>query len=422
MKNLTICGILLLITVLGPQQDHPGNFDALWALGGLALFAYILQQVADYLRLPALVGWLVAGLLLGASGLQLVRPADFTFLLLMRTLTGVWVGFQVGIHFSWPSPFNWRIPGLVGLITLVTFLLATVGIALIAEPPWWLAVLLGALASLWGLFTAIPTPAHRGALLLGTLGTCFGLILLSILLGLLQLRGLLPPAALDLVARLWLSLLIGAAGAELLRRLGLFAARASTLTTALLGSFCVAALFIHHLEFFALPCGFAAGLALTRHRGLSKRLRYLLRSFSPIVFMLFFALAGATIDLRVLSPPLGHLPAIFLILLPILVLLRALIPVVYYPLPDPTPQSRRQLGWLLLPKGALLFELIYHPRGSLIDLLGANPARLLHQVALLDILVHILLFSSIALLAERLISSRPSPAPTAEKTESAPAP
>jgi len=421
MKNLVVCGIVLLLVVLGPQHDLHSRFDALWALGTLVLVAHVLQEAARYLRLPSLVGWLGAGLLLGPSGLQVAQPADFPALLLGRTLAALWVGFQVGIHFSWPPLLDWKGPGLIGLVTLATALLATTGIALIAQPPWWLAVLLGAIASLWGPFTSLPAPERRGELLLGVMGTGFSLVLLSIVLGFLQVRGLLPAAVLHLIGRLWLSLLVGACSVEVLRRFGLFAARASTLAVGLFGALFVVALFVQHLQLYALPGGFAAGLALVPHRVPARRTRYLLRLLPPIPFMVFFALMGATIDLGILRFPVDGFFETLLVLVLIQVFVRGVGPAVYYPLPAPDPQARRRLGWLLLPRGALLFELLYHPRSSLLDLLGEGPARLVHQVALGDILVHVVVFSSLAIAVQRLRpppsispeTSAPEPAPTA---------
>jgi len=415
MKNLVVCGVVLLLGILGPQQDHRSPFDALWSLGALALVPYILQQFARRLKLPALVGWMTAGLLTGASGLQLVQPAALETLSLVRTLAAVWVGFQVGIHFSWPRALNWRGPLLIGLVTLATLILVTIGIALVAEPPWWIALLLGAVASLWGPFAVLPTPARRGALLLGVLGTGFSLLFLSTILGLLQVRGLLPDTALLLVGRLWLSLLAGAIGAELLQRFGLFSARASTLAAGLFAAFFFTAIFLQQLQLYALPCGFGAGLVLIQQRVPAKRMRLLLRSLSPVAFMLFFALAGATIDLKTLWPPVPGLLAILLTQLLVLVIVRGVGPAIYYPLPAPDPQARGRLGWLLLPRGALLFELIYHRQGGLLSLLGDHPTRLLHQVALADILIHLLIFSTLAGIIQHLF---PPAAPTVPAADS----
>lgn len=423
MRNLVVSSIVLLLVVFGPQQGQHSRFDALWALGSLAIGAYVLQQVARGLHLPAVIGWLTAGLVMGVGGLELVRPGDMAVVELMRVLAAVWVGFQVGLHFSWPRDFSWKGPLLIGLVTVATLVLATVGIALVTEPPWWLALLLGTVVSLWGPFSVVPTPARRGALLLGTLGAGFSLFLLSVVLAMLQARGLLPEATALLVGRLWMSLVAGALATELLRRFGLFAARASTLAAGLLVASFVAALLIQQLQLYALPCGFGAGLVLVQQRVPARRMRVLLRSLSPVAFMIFFALVGATVDLRVFWPPADGLGEILVVELLVLVLIRGLGPMLYYPLLVPDPLARLRLGWMLLPRGALLFELIYHAQPGLLGLLGPHAARLLHQVALADMLIHILVFSTLARLIQHLFPPRlPSPDGAEETAAEAPRP
>ena len=76
-------------------------------------------------------------------------------------------------------------------------------------------------------------------------------------------------------------------------------------------------------------------------------------------------------------------------------LLRGLAPMAYYPLPGPHPG--RRIGWRLLPRGALLFELFCSPHG-LAPYVGAE--GLLAQAVLLDILVSTLLFSVLASLVD----------------------
>ena len=61
----------------------------------------------------------------------------------------------------------------------------------------------------------------------------------------------------------------------------------------------------------------------------------------------------------------------------------------YYPLPG----SGQRIGWLLLPRGALLFELFYGPHG-LAQYVGAE--GLLGQVVLVDVVFSVLVFSAIA--------------------------
>jgi Kef-type K+ transport system membrane component KefB len=401
MTSIVVAGIVLLVALLGPLRDQTGPPRALWALGLLIILPYTLQRLTRALHVPPIVGWLAGGVLLGATGLGLVQPADLAPLALLACLAGVWVGFQVGLHFAIPSGFGWRGPALITTVTLATALLATGAIALAAEPPWWLALLLGTLAAFWGPFSIVPSPARRGALLLACVGAGAAVLLLSAALVLLHVRGPVPASALVWIARLWGSLLAGAVGAEVLRRLGLLVARSSTLAAALLAVSLVAALLVQHLELFSLPFGFGAGLVLVQQRVPARRLRLLLRSSSPVAFMLFFALLGAAIDLRELWPLPPQVVRILVAQILVVVIVRGVGPALFYPLAVPDSRSRRRLGWMLLPRGALLFELVYHPQQSILRLLGDGPAQLVGQVALADIMVHVVLFSILAGFAQR---------------------
>ena len=118
---------------------------------------------------------------------------------------------------------------------------------------------------------------------------------------------------------------------------------------------------------------------------------------TPALF--FFALAGATLDLRLLWPLQKGFYEITAWTVLILMVVRTVGPAVWNPLLLPASNRQRHIGWLLLPRGALLFELLYHPAGGMGELVGASWAPLLHQVALADMLIYTLVFSSLALLA-----------------------
>lgn len=406
MKSLVVFGLILLISVLGPQHNLPSRYDALWALGALVLVAYLLQQAVGYLRLPPLTGWVGAGLLLGASGLNLLQAEELSALYLVQVLMALWVGFQVGLHFYWPRGLGWKGPLLLGLITFITLIAIAAGLSWIAELPWWLALLFGSLASLWGLFAFLPNPARRGAVVLGALGLGFSLLFLSAVLALLWAHGFLPSRSLSSIARLWLSLLGGALVTECLQRLGLFAPRGPGLAAGLFAAFFISALLVAHWQLYALPYGFAAGLALVHQRLSARRLRFFLRSLSPMAFMIFFALLGATLDLGIFRTPAGGLLEILLVQVALLTLVRGLGPALYYPSLFPNPQARKRIGWFLLPRGALLFELLYHPQQGLLGLLTGDRGRLLHQVAMADILISLLFFSTLSLAVQHLTLGR----------------
>ncbi|MEW6754835.1 MAG: hypothetical protein AB1505_28215, partial [Candidatus Latescibacterota bacterium] len=332
MKNLVVGGVVLLLALLGPQQYLHSRYDALWALGALVLVSYILERALHPVGVPPQAAWLAAGLLLGASGRGLLRPDEIGTPQLVWGLAGVWVGFQVGVHLAWGTLPRWRTTALAGLATLATLGATTAGLALVTQAPWWVTLLLGALASLWGPFTLLPGPGRRHITTLGLVGAGFGLLFLACVLLLLQTHGVLPPAAALLVLRLCVSVALGAASAEILCRFGLFALHASTLGAGLLFSFLALALLVQQVPLFGLPCGLGAGAVLVLHGTPAKRMRLLLRPVTPAAFLVYFALTGAMVDLRVFAPPSPDLAWLVLVQVGVLVLVRGFGPAVWSPL------------------------------------------------------------------------------------------
>ena len=390
MKTIVVAAFVLLLIYYGPPQDRSSPFDAAWMLGALALLAAAGGQLAQAIRLPALVGWVGAGMLLGTGGLQLVDLDAFSLHKILFLTAGLGVGFQVGLHVIWPT-HAWRTLGLVAAVTALVFAAVAATTALLGLP-WEQAVLLGALASLWGPFTGVPEFGRRSALLLAILGAGCALVALGGTLVLLE------TGAAGWVGRVGLSLVAGCGLGLGLRLLGRFATPNATIVSSLVGSFFLAALALEVLGLMALPCGLVAGLLQDKQQ--SRRVRLLLHRGAPVAFMLFFALVGTALDLGALWPPATGLYEAALVLVAVPLLLRGLAPLVYYPLPGPHPE--RRIGWRLLPRGALLFELVCGPHG-LAPYVGTED--LLAQAVLLDILVSTLLFSALASLVDASLSA-----------------
>ena len=396
MKTIVVAAFVLLLIYYGPPQDRSSPFDAAWMLGALALLAAAGGQLAQAIRLPALVGWIGAGMLLGTGGLQLVDLDAFSLHKILFLTAGLGVGFQVGLHVVWPT-HAWRTLGLVAAATALVFAAVT-AITTLLGLPWEQAVLLGALAGLWGPFTGVPEFGRRGALLLAVLGTGCALVALGGTLVLLE------TGAAGWVGRVGLSLVAGGGlglGLRLLRR---FTTPSATIVSSLVGTFFLTALALDVLGLMALPCGLVAGLVQDKQQ--SRRVRLLLHRGAPVAFILFFALLGTALDLGALWPPAAGLYETALVLVAVPLLLRGLAPLMYYPLPGPHPG--RRIGWRLLPRGALLFELFYGPYG-LAPYVGTD--GLLAQAVLLDILISTLLFSALSSLIDAsLFSAEKAPA------------
>ncbi len=390
MKDLVVVVIALALGVYGPQHYHPGIFDALWMLGLVVLVAYSSGQMARALRLPSLVGWMGAGLVLGASGLQLALPNQNIALHLVRDAAVVWIGFQVGLN-SWPLKWlDWKRAGVLFISTLAVFILVSLGIALWVEPPWWVALLLGALACLWGPFTGRPTTRRRQVVQVGVVGAACSLLLLSVLFFALETEGILSVGATAFMGWFWVSLALGAAIVALLRLASLVPKTINGLLLGLCGTCLLVAASFQTLPLFPLPFGFAAGLVVAQQPLWRRRLRYLLHRIGPIPYVVYFALLGAALDVRVLLTPSAGLAPTLLLIVGVLVLLRGVLPAVYLTFFSLT--SQRELSWLL-PRGVLLFELSYAPTSGLLDFLSGPSVTLLSQVVLADILLSVLFFT-----------------------------
>ena len=95
MRSLGVCAILLTLAAVAPPPALRGPFEPLWALGALVLLAVTLQDVLSRLRLPAVVGWILSGLVLGPSLFHVVEPLRVPLLALCFSVAGLWAGLLV---------------------------------------------------------------------------------------------------------------------------------------------------------------------------------------------------------------------------------------------------------------------------------------------------------------------------------------
>jgi len=407
MKELGVAAVALLLVQVGPSFGRPPAAQLLWSVGLVLVLAHALQQAAGRLRLGCVTAWLLAGLLAGHTGLRLVRPLEFPPLLLAWKAAAVWVGFVAGAHLparTARTRIGWRARALLGGVTFVAAGLGAAVLVLAAGLPWWVAVPGGALASLWGPFSLVPRPARSMAVRLAATGTIAALLLLGFSLSLLGACGRLHGAATGWCARLLLSALLGAAGGAALRwaaRLGLGLPAQSVGAG---GMVLAATALIERFGLFALPCGCCAGVMAAGRHGPARRLLVWLQPVSLAAFMLCFGLFGAAVDLRSGWAPQWLVARAVLLLAVVGVIARTAGPAVAARDADRQGGDgwRSCLpGWLLVPRGALLAELCFHPQHSVLPLFAWDSVDLLRSILLGDVVVSLLLLSSLAHRVER---------------------
>jgi len=383
----------------------------------LMVLAVVGQRLALRLRLPPVCGWLAAGLVLGASGLDAVRPDGSGALVgtdglhVVHAFSAIWLAFEVGLGLDWaPALRSWALPGTVALSTVATLVLIPLGTVGLAGLAWEPALLVGALGCLWGPFVVSSLNRSEEAVLVGVIGSGVGLLALTAILLLLHAQRFVPPDAVVAMGRFWASLAAGSLAIEVLWRAGSFSRRAPTIV-ALLGVSVLAAVFVTSGQLYALPLGFGAGIVLAVHEESSHLLRHLLRPARRLAAMVFFGLVAATLDLGgTLWPPSIAVLKIVLIQAVILILVRGVGAAIWFPEREVSGASRHR-SWLLLPRGALIYELVCRPERGLASFLPPDSARLVEQLATAEILLYGLVFAAVAAALVRLFGQdEPAPA------------
>lgn len=399
MRSLGVCAILLALAAVAPSSSQRGPFEPLWALGMLVLLAVTLQHVLSRFRLPAVAGWVLAGLILGPSLFHVVEPLRVPLLALCLTVAGLWAGLLVGLGTRWSQARRgWRMPLVVAASTLLTFAVVAGAISLITDLPRAVILLLAALASMWGPILS-DFWRNREVQVIGLIGAGCALIVLSVVLCTFH-----ASAGINWVARLGLALLSGMVGGECIWRLRLLDRKGSALLS-LAALSLVAALAARHFDFAALPLGLAMGLLLAARQGTDRQLEHSLAPARPIAILLFAALLAASADVGQLLWPVPHgLFEVLAVQIVALVLIRGIGPALWYPLPATAEFSRRS-GWLLLPRGLILGELILGAGAGLPGILSSGDGVLLRAVFVADLFIFVLLFGTLA-------ASVPLPAPT----------
>ena len=406
MRILALCSALIALALLAPVADDPAA--AAWALGSLMLLAFAFEHITTFVGLPALVGWLAAGVVLGVNGLDAVRPAASNTLHLVFLISALWLGFQVGLRSAPAHPhLSWRLPAIVGLSTLLTCAGVAIAILLALDLPLPMALLFGVVICLWDPLALASLAANDDAVMVSLIGSAASLLLLSLVFVVLTFLSALPPLAARIAAGLWLSLAAGAGAMEILWHLRVLQRRAAAVI-GLLCCFAVASIVIDRFGLYALPFGLGAGVVLSLRDGDDHRLRHLFQPGRQVAMMVFFAMAAASVDLFAGHdwwPPPG-LVQILSIGFILLIALRVIGPATWFPLARGRGGLEKRETWLLLPKGAILFELTFGSDHSLLELATGATASLLHQVILADLVIYAVVLSVGAAVLHKLLERR----------------
>lgn len=325
MRRALILALLLGgIELIVPLGEFGQGSLALLTFGFLVLAAYTVGEIAAALRLPKIVGYLVAGVIFGPSVLEVATADGVQRLTGVSQLAIALIAFLAGAELRWQDVRRHGVK-LVQLMTAeltVTFIALTALLYALASyftvienptPPRVLAF-----ALLFASIAIVHSPAVTMALLSetgarGTVArTTLGVVLMAdvavvlLFTGMLAIARALVPAAGDVVsvwAVMWEiggAFLVGAAIGLGVAAYLRFVRRELMLFAVLIAFFGLELTQVLHVEL--LLTLLVAGFVTENVSPYGDQMRRAMERSAAPVFVVFFALAGSKIDVRQLAP------------------------------------------------------------------------------------------------------------------------
>lgn len=390
--------------------------DVLFVLGAMLLVGYMSGLLAGRIRLPEITGFVLAGVLIGESGLGLV-PRQLS--VGMRWITEIALGLialTIGSEFAWGKLR--RLGRTVLLATLlqlaVTFLLVLPVMRLAGlELPFALIIAAIATASSPAVIVAMVQSLHvRGtfvdcvygvvALLDAGAVVLFG-ITFSIAAGMMGLAGdgsafsLAVGAAGEVAASIVFGMAVGLLLHLVVRR----KERTSEIVLIVLGVLLITTALANALHVSVLLVMTTVGMVMINLTPRNHRVFRALEPVTPPIFALFFVLAGCELELGLLRlPAVVVLGGAYLVARTLGKVLGAYAGARLAGAPAP---MRRNLGWCMLPQAGVSLGLVLmvqsSPLSARMTPAQADTAVLLVNVVLLAVFVYQLVGPPVARMA-----------------------
>ena len=136
-----------MFNILPLIQSYFAN-HVIFSVALLLLVGYLMGNLAEKIKLPAITGYIVAGILLGGNALSLIRPENMHMLYVLSEITLSFIAVIIGGEFSFQKLklYGKNIVILTLAQMLLTFFLVSFGMLLVGLPSY-IAFVLGAISA-----------------------------------------------------------------------------------------------------------------------------------------------------------------------------------------------------------------------------------------------------------------------------------
>lgn len=309
--------------------DFIGEFfakDVLFSLGVAVAIGLVFNRLMKLIGLPNVTGYLIAGVLIGPSFLQIIPSVWIEELTLLVNVALGFIAFSIGGEFriSKIKKIGKSVFTITLFQALVTTFLVDIGLFIFFEPP--VAICLGAIATATAPAATLMVvkqynskgPITNVLMPVVALDDAIGLIVFSLSLAAAKIS--LSSGGVNILATIFepikeitLSLIVGAViGIVLTFGLGFFHSRSYRLVSIICAVFigtAVSSLF----GLSSLLLCMCIGAVMANFYPENEKMLDLTDHWTPVLFLLFFVISGAELDLSIV-PTVGFLGIMYIVL------------------------------------------------------------------------------------------------------------
>ncbi len=317
--------MLTILEIIEQYFAHHIIFSA----GLLLIVGYIFGQLADKIKLPTITGYILAGVVIGSSGLKMIRHENMELLYILSEITLSFIAVIIGGEFSF---YKLKLYGKKILILtlsqmLLTFFLVSYGLLAIGFSNY-VAFVLGAISAATAPAATVVIVEKLkargkfvdylyGIVALDDAGT---VILFSIafaisgsMMGDVQVN--ISHSIIHAFKEIFISIIIGAISGLIIHYVTIKKHNLNEIKIISLGMIFITTSIAISLHLSPLIANMTLGMMIINLNKKNARILFSFQPMTPPLYAIFFAIAGAELDLAVFKNPVILLAGFVFIIL-----------------------------------------------------------------------------------------------------------
>ncbi len=285
----------------------------IFSAGLLLVAGYIFGQLAEKIKLPTITGYILAGVLIGSSGLKMIRHENMEILYILSEITLSFIAVIIGGEFSFSKLkiYGKNIMILTLSQMLFTFFLVSFGLIIIGFSQY-IGFILGAISAATAPAATVVIVEKLkargkfvdylyGIVALDDAGT---VILFSIAFALsgsmiAQTDMHLFSSILSAFKEIFVSILLGAAGGAIIHLATIKKRNINEIKIISLGVIFIVTSITISLHLSPLIANMTLGMVLINLNKKNARILFSFEPLTPPLYAIFFAIAGAELNLKI---------------------------------------------------------------------------------------------------------------------------